>query len=81
MCYFVLVDCRAILVLVIASLASGQYHGIVINGPKGIQLYDPFNEPHSQGNIKGIDAPCKGLGCMAIIDGQSAYFGSGLKGV
>jgi hypothetical protein len=38
------------LVLFVPS-TNGQYHGILINGQFGTQIYDPFNTPHAQGTV------------------------------
>jgi hypothetical protein len=65
-------------VVLTAPRATGQYHGILINGKQGTQLYDPFNPPHAQGNLS-LGLP-KGSGGGAAINGQLAYFASGTGG-
>jgi hypothetical protein len=65
----------------LAACARAQsYHGILINGLfGGTQIYDPFNAPHAQGNLKlGLQAGNSALTGAAVINGQMAYFcGSG----
>ncbi len=58
------------------STANGQsYHGILINGAQGSQLYDPFNTPHARGLQLGLQTDAPGSGA-AVINGQLAYFAS-----
>ena len=55
-----------------------QYHGILINGNVGTQLYDPFNSPHALGNLQlGLQAGLNAWFAAAVIDGPLAYFASG----
>ncbi len=67
-----------LLCVVVAASGQQQYHGILINGVYGTQLYDPFNSPHAQGNLQlglqtGDSADCS----AAVINGPLAYFNSG----
>ncbi|CAM6002050.1 unnamed protein product [Sphagnum balticum] len=66
-----------VLACTLAIGAKGQqYHGILINGPQGTQLYDPFNTPHAQGNLHlGLQAGATTWQGSAVINGQLAYFG------
>jgi hypothetical protein len=61
--------------------SGNRYNGILINGEHGTQLYDPFNTPHSIGNLSlrlqsGQDA----RGGSAIVVDHTAYFGGGIGG-
>jgi len=67
--------------IVLAALArtgmSAGYTGILINGRwtgAGTQLYDPFNTPHSTGNLQ-LGLPTDAIDSDAIIIGPLAYFG------
>ena len=74
-CVQVLIACSFI-----TSTANGQsYRGILINGQEGTQLYDPFNAPNAQGNLQlGLQTGEAALIGAAVINGQLAYFASGL---
>ncbi len=70
---------HAICVLGIAMLTTftnaQSYHGILINGAVGTQLYNPFKLSPAQGNLQlGLPA---GSGGAAAINGELAYFASG----
>ncbi len=57
------------------------YQGILINGVSGTQLYDPFNTPHTQGNLTlGLPQGLSAYGGGAVINGNLAYFASGGQG-
>jgi hypothetical protein len=44
-------------------------------------LYDPFNTPHTQGNLQlGLQRNDNAFGGAAVINGQVAYFASGNTG-
>ncbi len=63
------------LVLFVQS-KNGQYHGILINGQFGTQIYDPFNAPHAQGNLSlGLANGANAYTGAAVISGPLAYFG------
>ncbi len=73
--------CICINVLV-ATGAEQQYHGILINGISGSQLYDPFNSPHALGNLQlGLQTGLNAWFAAAVIDGPLAYFASGFGSV
>ena len=76
-CVQVLIACSFV-----TSTANGQsYHGILINGQQGTQLYDPFNTPHAQGNLQlGLQTGNAAQHGAAVINGQLAYFASGVAG-
>ncbi len=61
---------------------SGQqdkYHGILINGYAGTQLYDPFNSPHARGNLTlGLSTSWSAYIAAAVINGPLAYFSGGI---
>jgi hypothetical protein len=64
-------------VVLTATRTNGQYHGILINGQQGTQLYDPFNTPHVQGYLEmGLAMQYAAQSGAAVINGQLAYFGS-----
>ena len=65
--------------LIIGAFTNGQqYHGILINGGAGTQLYDPFNTPHAQGNLNlGLQPGNAAYQGAAVINVQLAYFASG----
>jgi hypothetical protein len=61
--------------LTIDGHQSSVYHGILINGQFGTQLYDPFNEPHAQGNLPlGLPTANAAWGSSAVLYGPFAYF-------
>jgi hypothetical protein len=58
------------------TCAHGQYHGILINGQEGTQIYDPFNTPHAQGNLMlDLQNGTTAFRTAAVLNGQLAYFG------
>jgi hypothetical protein len=58
--------------------AQQQYHGILMNGISGTQLYDPFNAPHAQGNLHlALQNGTNAQNGAAAISGHLAYFASG----
>jgi hypothetical protein len=64
------------------KLVNCEYHGILINGQFGTQLYDPFNAPNAQGNLfLGLPTGTNALGGAAVIKSRFAYFGGGNNGV
>ena len=66
--------CVAVCTLATCGHAQ-SYHGILINGRNGTQLYDPFNTPHAQGNLHlGLQTPANAGVRAAVINGQIAYF-------
>ena len=68
----------AAVVLTVALATNGQYHGILMNGQNGTQLYDPFNTPHTQGYLQlGLQTTQYAQGGAAVISGHLAYFASG----
>ena len=70
-----------IVVCVLICSVHAQYHGILINGQYGTQIYDPFNTPHAQGNLPlGLQMGGNALGAAAVINDQWAYFASGNTG-
>jgi hypothetical protein len=73
--------CSAACFLVVTS--GQQYHGILINGwYGGTQLYDPFNSPHSLGDLQlGLPTGDAAIEGAAVINGPLAYFSSGYKGM
>jgi hypothetical protein len=74
------ITCALLVLGVFSTLAicasRQQYHGILINGPAGTQLYDPFNKPHILGNLslhlQTFDGAQYG---SAANNGQLAFFG------
>ena len=69
--------CLAVCALVTRARAQ-SYHGILINGQYGTQIYDPFNTPHAQGNLTlGLQTGTNAWGGAAVINGQMAYFCGG----
>jgi hypothetical protein len=67
--------------LVVTTTNALQYHGILMNGAHGgTQFYDPFNTPHAQGNLQLGLQPRNYAQGGAVINGQLAYFASGLGG-
>lgn len=61
----------------LVTLTNGQYHGILINEYiGGTQLYDPFNTPYVQGNLKlGLQSFFSAVNGAAVANEQLAYFG------
>ena len=55
----------ACMLVLFVSSTNGQYHGILINGQFGTQIYDPFNTPHAQGNLS-----------IGLANGTNAYTGA-----
>ena len=76
-CVQVLITCAFV-----TSTANGQpYRGILINGERGTQLYDPFNPPNAQGDLQlGLQTGRAAHKGAAVINGQLAYFASGTSG-
>ena len=74
---------RLLTLLCVLVAASGQqYHGILINGQYGTQLYDPFNSPHATGNLQlGLQTGDSAWYGAAVINGPLAYFNSGQGGI
>ena len=75
-----IVYCLAIIAL---PTNGQQYHGILINGLMGTQLYDPFGTPHARGNLDlGLQfQSSRQFGGAAIIEGHLAYFTSYYSGL
>jgi hypothetical protein len=66
---------------VYTHITYGQYHGILINGYEGTQLYDPFNVPHATGGL-ALELPTgENAAGAAVINGPLAYFASGGPGM
>jgi hypothetical protein len=72
-------ECRlTLLCVLVAASRQQQYHGILINGQQGTQLYDPFNSPHATGNLNlGLQTGNSASYGAAVINGPLAYFNSG----
>lgn len=68
--------------LLYIRVASTEYTGILINGAfGGTQLYDPFNSPHTVGNMHlGLQFGRGALQGAAAIHGPLAYFSGGEAG-
>ncbi len=58
------------------SNAQSSYHGILINGQAGTQIYDPFNTSDIHGNLQ-LGLQKVDVGSAAVSNGgHVAYFGS-----
>lgn len=72
--------CLIVIVVFTKFTHAQSYHGILINGPSGTQLYDPFDPSHNQGNMRlGLQSgntQTDGSG-VAVINGRYAYFAGG----
>jgi hypothetical protein len=70
------------LLCVLAATSGQQYHGILINGVFGTQLYDPFNSPHATAGFQlGLQSGLNAMDGAAVINGPLAYFNSGIGGI
>ena len=75
-------ECLVTLLCVLVVTSEQQYHGILINGQYGTQLYDPFNSPHATGNLQlGLQTGTTAYEGAAVINGPLAYFNSGWNGI
>ncbi len=75
-------ECLLTFLCVLVATSEQQYHGILINGQSGTQLYDLFNSPHAQGNLQlGLQTGLSAGFGAAVINGPLAYFNSGDGGV
>jgi hypothetical protein len=74
---FILLACN----ILRACYVDAQYQGILINGRKGTQVYDPVGTPHAQGPIL-LNLPIifNAYGSAATISGQVAYVAGGIDG-
>lgn len=69
------------IIVAIVNSINGQYHGILINGFYGTQLYDPFNTPHARGDLElGLQTGANANYGATVISSQLAYFASGNAG-
>jgi hypothetical protein len=75
-----IVTSAAYVLVLFVPLGSGQfnaYHGILINGASGTQIYDPFNSPHTIGNLQiELQTPTNSFWSAAVMcTNLLAYFG------